>query len=74
MTADPTVENMAYFAVETAKMARHMLGKSVRVAMLSASTDGFRSGTGCGPYPRRHGPGPERRGKGSLDNENHRGR
>ena len=31
---------MAYFAVETAKMARHMLGKGVRVAMLSASTDG----------------------------------
>ena len=31
---------MAYFAVETAKMARHMLGKSVRVAMLSASTSG----------------------------------
>ena len=37
---EPTVENMAYFAVETAKMARHMLGKSVRVAMLSASTSG----------------------------------
>ena len=36
VTPDPTVENMAYFAVETAKMARHMLGKSVRVAMLSA--------------------------------------
>ena len=40
VTPDPTVENMAYFAVETAKMARHMLGKSVRVAMLSASTAG----------------------------------
>lgn len=40
VTADPTVENMAYFAVETGKMARHMLGKSVRVAMLSASTNG----------------------------------
>ena len=37
---EATVENMAYFAVETAKMARHMLGKSVRVAMLSASTSG----------------------------------
>lgn len=40
VTADPTVENMAYFGLETAKMARHMLGKTVRVAMLSASTSG----------------------------------
>mgnify|MGYP001755456541 FL=1 len=37
---EPTVENMAYFAVETAKIAPHTLGKSVRVAMLSASTSG----------------------------------
>lgn len=40
LTAEPTVENLAYFAIETAKMARHMKGKSIRVSMLSASTHG----------------------------------
>ena len=40
VTAAPTVENMAYYAVEVGKMARHMLGKPVRVSMLSASTNG----------------------------------
>lgn len=36
----PTVEDMAYYAVETGKMARHVLGHPVQVSMLSASTGG----------------------------------
>lgn len=36
----PTVEDMAYYAVETGKLARHVLGHPVQVSMLSASTNG----------------------------------
>lgn len=40
VTPVPTVENMAYYAVETGKMARHLLGHPVQISMLSASTNG----------------------------------
>ncbi len=40
VTAEPSVENTAYFAAETGKFARHMMGSSVRVSLLSASTNG----------------------------------
>lgn len=37
---DPTVEELASIAVETGKLARHYLGRRVRVALLSHSTKG----------------------------------
>jgi phosphotransacetylase len=40
ITPVPTVENMAYYAVQTGKMARHLLGRPVQVSMVSASTLG----------------------------------
>lgn len=40
VTPVPSVESAAYSAVETAKFARHLLGRPVQVSMLSASTNG----------------------------------
>ncbi len=40
VTSEPTVDHMAYFAAETGKFARHLMGKNVRVSLLSASTAG----------------------------------
>lgn len=37
---DPTVDELASFAVETGKLAEHFMGQSPRVAMLSHSTRG----------------------------------
>ena len=39
----PTVEQLATIAIETGKIARHILGRQVRVAMLSHSTKGSAS-------------------------------
>ena len=39
VTPVPAVEDMAYYAVETGKLARHVLGHPVQVSMLSASTN-----------------------------------
>lgn len=40
---DPNIEELASIALETGKLAHHMLGRSVRVAMLSHSTHGSMS-------------------------------
>ncbi len=40
LNPDPDVEELAAIAVETGKLARHYLGRRVRVAMLSHSTNG----------------------------------
>lgn len=40
---DPTVDELASMAFETGKLARHMLGRTPRVAMLSHSTKGSAS-------------------------------
>lgn len=47
----PSVSDMAYYAVETGKMARHILGRPVQVSMISASTNGSVPGV---PSQRAH--------------------
>lgn len=47
----PGVSDMAYYAVETGKMARHILGRPVQVSMISASTNGSIPGV---PSQRAH--------------------
>ncbi len=42
MALAPSVEDLAYYAVETGMMARHILGRPVQVSLVSSSTNGSR--------------------------------